>query len=169
MAADRIMGRWLAAFLTAVGLVLALAGWQALRPISPAEAAQRLRDGDCERAERLALLRQVRAVDSSADRAALLAGAMAAVALEDDEGFRTLAGRLASGVAGPLVPADASLLPDAALGEPALLLLLQGMVAESAGRRDEAAERYAQAVAGAPLWGLQLAHRLASDGLARLR
>jgi hypothetical protein len=130
-------------------------------------ATQRLADGDCERSERLQLLRAVQTLAAgSTDRATMLLAAMASVALEDAPAYANW--ELLLGGAPPLQPDDAGLLAAAALGDPVLAALLAAMMAERT-RAPDAAYRYGQVEASSRLFEMALAGRLAADGRLRVR
>lgn len=167
MARERVFTVPLICFLTVVGAVLADAAVQRLWPPSLAEVHRLLADGDLEHAERVGMLERLRAAGgaSSATRGDRLAGAMAAVGLEDETGYLALAGAAVP----PVQPADVEFLDTAAFGDPVLRPLMQAMLAEAGGHRDDARRRYEQVAASTRLFGMDLAHRLAEAGAVRLR
>jgi hypothetical protein len=169
MATERILSRSLVAFLCLVAGSLLAGAYQGLRRPGLAEAVQRLRDGDLERAERLLLWREVREqARGSGARDDWLAGAMASVCLGDREAYAAFAARLGRSEP-PVTASDAAAAALASLGESCLSRLLAGWNAERAGQREAAGLAYRQAAASAPLWGLPLAGDLAREGIARLR
>ena len=162
-----VFSRPLLCFLALVAAILLRGLNDRCGPVTLRIATQRLADGDCERSERLQLLRAVqRLAAGSTDRATMLKAAMAAVALEDAPGYANWEALL--GGAPPLQPDDAGFLAAAALGDPVLAALLAAMLAERT-RAPDAADRYGQVEASCRLFGLALAGRLAADGRQRVR
>jgi hypothetical protein len=168
MTAPRLYRDPLAIFLAVVIGILIGCLWERMRSPSFDEAVVRLREGDLERTERKGLQRLVMDAPLPPSRDRDLAGAMAALCLDDADRFRAFAGRLGEGEP-PIGQADIGLLPAAALGEPCLERLLAGWLDESRGRQAEAKAAYAQAVTSAERWRLPLAGALARKGLERLR
>lgn len=165
MPPGRVFTLPLSLFLVLVAAVLGYAAVRALaRPDLPA-ALRQLADGDCERQERLALVRLV-LVDglASADRADRLPAAMAAVLLDRRADYD----RCLGGDELPLQPADAERLPDASLGEPVLRALLAAMLAERAGDAAAARDGYRRVLRQCKQWNLPLAAQLAGERLQRL-
>jgi hypothetical protein len=152
------------------GSILAVVGaWVVAHwPISPAAAVVALRDGDLERDERLALLQCIFAAanDQLPGNDPGLLRAMAAIALEDEPGYRKWCG----GRPLPFVAAPAAdRIEEVALGDPVLGALLRAMVRESVADRDGARLAYSQVERSSMLFRMPLAQRLAAEGRERIR
>ena len=150
-------------------LLAALSLGRALHRPSCGEALTILLDGDLGAEERARLLAVLMEDGSGAeDRHRLRTAAMAAVFLEDEDGYRALAQRLG----GPLLVGVGEVPPEVlrreGLEEPPLVQLLEGMAADAAGDRSAAATSYGRAEASATLWKMRFAARLAREGRSRV-
>jgi hypothetical protein len=165
MPAERVWTRPLLIFLAVVAAVVLRGLVESHGPWSAGDVLQRLADGDLEGEERQALLRRVEAAaQGQEERGLRLAGAMAAVALGDEEAWVRHVRALGGGL--PVRPDDVGFLDAAALGDPVLGALLQAMLAEARGEPDAAA-RYAQVEASSRLFHMPFARRLAAAGRER--
>ncbi len=164
----RLLSTPLRVFLGGSVLVVLSAWVVAHWPVSPAEAVVALRDGDLEHDERIALLQRIFAAANDqlpGDDPALLR-AMAAIALEDEAGYRKWSG----GKALPFATAPAAeRIEQASLGDPVLGALLRAMVRESVADRDGARLAYSQVERSSMLFRMPLAQRLAAEGRERIR
>jgi hypothetical protein len=167
---ERLFTRPLVAFLLFVAAVLVGAADTRMTRPGVDQALTALRVGDIEHAERIHLLHVVLDYGlHAADPQLRLAGAMAAVALEDDVSYQTLLTEMAPGASLPLTAANVGFVDAAALGDEVLHTLLAGMRAESRGQRAEATTAYQQAVVQSQLWEMPFVGRLAADGLQRVK
>lgn len=168
--------RPLRVFLVLVGILvgggLVVRHW----PPSFETALEKIRDGDADRAERLACTRALLEIGRErfreGDARAGLIAAMAAVVLEERADYERLVADLRDHT--PLVPGgagrfDPAALVEASLGEPYLAELLAGHAAENAGRTGAAHRHYQRAGVSARLFGARLALELAGAGAARTR
>lgn len=155
-------------------IVAALAAGLTLRlwPRSFDSALLELVDGDADAGERVACLRQLRdtgfARMRAGDRGAGVLAAMAAVALEDEAGYRQIVGFAAAATGSAWSPGaagealDAVGLDNASFGVAHLRSLLLGQRAARLGEPG-AATHFAQAARAARLAGAPLAARLADE------
>jgi hypothetical protein len=155
---------FLGASIAAVAVAFLVSRWPQPLPA----VLEALQVGDVEHEERVALLQRIFAAANESVPGAdvALIRAMAAIALDDEAGYRKLCGGRALPFAAAPSPEQVQ---QASLGDPVLGALLRAMVRESVADRDGARDAYSQVERSSFLFRMPLAQRLAAEGRERIR